>query len=160
MVAYGIMRTCNFHEQDERSDMNAEWVEKHNEIVDRRRAEFLDRLEQFVEGERERTHAEWEEAVTRLGPDAWKDHESWRLGRMSLLSHDGQPLDELNFSVNAKAAATVLSKGKNISIITGNNCLPVSALPKDEFLDNLCSSENPAGMYIAKKCGYRFFMSV
>lgn len=73
-----------------------------------------------------------------------------------LLIHDGQPLDELNFSVNAAAAATVLSKGRNISIITGNNCLPVSALPKDEFLDNLCSSENPAGMYIAQKCGYRF----
>ena len=26
----------------------------------------------------------------------------------------------------------------------------------DEFLDNLCSSDNPAGMYIAQKCGYRF----
>ena len=73
-----------------------------------------------------------------------------------LYIHGGQPLDELNFSVNAKASALVLSKGKNISIITGNNCLPVSALPKDEFLDNLCSSENPAGMYIARKCGYRF----
>lgn len=73
-----------------------------------------------------------------------------------LLIHDGQPLDELNFSVNAKAAATVLSLGQNISIITGNNCLPVSALPKNEFLDKLCSSDNPAGMYIAQKCGYRF----
>lgn len=73
-----------------------------------------------------------------------------------LLIHDGQPLDELNFSVNAKASALVLSKGQNISIITGNNCLPVSALPKDEFLDKLCSSDNPAGMYIAQKCGYRF----
>ena len=73
-----------------------------------------------------------------------------------LLIHDGQPLDELNFSVNAKASAAVLSKGRNISIITGNNCLPISALPKDEFLDKLCSSENPAGMYIAQKCGYRF----
>ena len=73
-----------------------------------------------------------------------------------LYIHGDQPLDELNFSVNAKASAAVLSKGRNISIITGNNCLPVSALPKSEFLDNLCSSDNPAGMYIAKKCGYRF----
>lgn len=73
-----------------------------------------------------------------------------------LLIHDGQHLDELNFSVNARAAATVLSKGNNISIITGNNCLPVSELPKNEFLDKLCSSDNPAGMYIAQKCGYRF----
>lgn len=73
-----------------------------------------------------------------------------------LIIHGSQPLAELNFSVNAEAAATVLSKGRNITIITGNNCLPVSALPKDEFLDKLCSSDNPAGMYIAKKCGYRF----
>ena len=73
-----------------------------------------------------------------------------------LIIHGSTPLDELNFSVNSKAAATVLSKGHNISIITGNNCLPVSELPKDEFLDKLCTSDNPAGMYIAQKCGYRF----
>ena len=73
-----------------------------------------------------------------------------------LMIHGSTPLDELNFSVNAKASSLVLSKGRNISIITGNNCLPVSELPKDEFLDMLCSSDNPAGMYIAQKCGYRF----
>lgn len=73
-----------------------------------------------------------------------------------LFIHGSQRLDELNFSVNAHASAEVLSRGKNISIITGNNCLPVSELPKDEFLDKLCSSDNPAGMYIAQKCGYRF----
>ncbi len=73
-----------------------------------------------------------------------------------LFIHGDQPLDELNFSVNAKASSTVLRKGRNITVITGNNCLSVSELPKDEFLDNLCSSDNPAGMYIAQKCGYRF----
>lgn len=73
-----------------------------------------------------------------------------------LFIHGSKPLDELNFSVNALASSTVLSKGHNISVITGNNCLPVSELPKDEFLSNLCSSENSAGMYIAQKCGYRF----
>ena len=73
-----------------------------------------------------------------------------------LVIHGNKPLDELNFSVNALAASTVLSKGHNISVITGNSCLPVSELPKDEFLSNLCSSENSAGMYIAQKCGYRF----
>lgn len=73
-----------------------------------------------------------------------------------LIIHDSQPLAELNFSINPEASETVLCKGRNITIITGNNCLPVSALPKDEFLDKLCSSDNPAGMYIAKKCGYRF----
>lgn len=73
-----------------------------------------------------------------------------------LFIHDNLALDELNFSINAEASALVLSKGRNISVITGNNCLPVSELPKDEFLDKLCSSDNPAGMYIARKCGYRF----
>lgn len=68
----------------------------------------------------------------------------------------GVPLGELNLSVNARASADVLTRGHNITIITGNNCLPVSALPKKEFLDNLCSNEHPSGMYIAKKCGYRF----
>ena len=73
-----------------------------------------------------------------------------------LIIHGSKPLDELNFSVNALASSTVLSKGHNITVITGNNCLPVSELPKDEFLGNLCSSETSAGMYIAQKCGYRF----
>ncbi len=73
-----------------------------------------------------------------------------------LYIHDGQPLDELNFSVYPEASTCVLTNGHNISIITGNNCLPVSELPKNEFLDKLCSADNPAGMYIAQKCGYRF----
>lgn len=73
-----------------------------------------------------------------------------------LFIHNGQPLDELNFSVNAEAAACVLTLGHNVTVITGNNCLPVSELPKDEFLNRLCKSDNPAGMYIAQKCGYRF----
>ena len=73
-----------------------------------------------------------------------------------LFIHDGQALDELNFTVYPEASACVLTKGKNISVITGNNCLPVSELPKAEFLEKLCSADNPAGMYIAQKCGYRF----
>lgn len=73
-----------------------------------------------------------------------------------LFIHDGQALDELNFTVYPEASACVLTKGKNVSVITGNNCLPVSELPKAEFLEKLCSADNPAGMYIAQKCGYRF----
>ena len=72
------------------------------------------------------------------------------------LNVHGKPLDELNFSVNAQASACVLGKGKRISVITGNNCLPVSYLPKDEFMPKMCWTDNPAGMYIAQKCGYRF----
>ena len=73
-----------------------------------------------------------------------------------LYVHDGQPLSELNFTVYPEATTCVLTKGNNISIITGNNCLPVSELPKSEFLSKLCSADNPAGMYIAQKCGFRF----
>ena len=67
-----------------------------------------------------------------------------------------QPLAELNFSVDPVASACVLSRGRNVSVITGNNCLPVSYLPKDEFMSRMCLMDNPAGMYIAQKCGYRF----
>lgn len=67
-----------------------------------------------------------------------------------------QPLAELNFSVDPVASACVLSHGRNVSVITGNNCLPVSYLPKDEFMSQMCLMDNPAGMYIAQKCGYRF----
>lgn len=67
-----------------------------------------------------------------------------------------QPLAELNFSVDPVAAACVLSRGRNVAVITGNNCLPVSYLPGDEFMSQMCLTDNPAGMYIAQKCGYRF----
>ena len=68
----------------------------------------------------------------------------------------GQPLHELNFSINGKASTYVLNHFSNITVITGNNCLPVAGLPRDEFLENLCRNENPGGMYVAQKCGYRF----
>lgn len=68
----------------------------------------------------------------------------------------GQPLHELNFSVNSKASSYVLSNFKNITVITGNNCIEPAGLPKEEFLENLCRNENPSGMYVAQKCGYRF----
>ena len=64
-------------------------------------------------------------------------------------------LEELNFSVNPKAAACVLNHGKNISILTGNNTLEPSYLPKAEFIDKLCSG-SASGRFIAEKCGYRF----
>lgn len=64
-------------------------------------------------------------------------------------------LEELNFSVNAQAAACVLRNGRNISILTGNNTLEPSYLPKEEFMEKLCSG-GQAGRYIAQTCGYRF----
>ena len=64
-------------------------------------------------------------------------------------------LEELNFSVNPRAAACVLKHGKNISILTGNNTLEPSYLPKAEFIEKMCSGSS-SGRYIAEKCGYRF----
>ena len=64
-------------------------------------------------------------------------------------------LEELNFSVNPKAAACVLNYGGNISILTGNNTLEPSYLPKEEFVEKMCSG-SASGRYIAEKCGYRF----
>lgn len=64
--------------------------------------------------------------------------------------YHGFHLEELNFSVNPAAAACVLNHGRNISILTGNNTLEPSYLPKEEFLLKMGSG------YIAEKCGYRF----
>lgn len=64
-------------------------------------------------------------------------------------------LEELNFSVDPAASACVLNQGRNISILTGNNTLEPSYLPKEEFIEKLCSG-SPSGCYIAEKCGYRF----
>lgn len=69
--------------------------------------------------------------------------------------YHGFHLEELNFSVNPKAAACVLNHGRNISILTGNNTLAPSYLPKEEFLKILESGSDGA-RYIAEKCGYRF----
>lgn len=64
--------------------------------------------------------------------------------------YHGFHLEELNFSVNPEAAACVLNHGKNISILTGNNTLEPSYLPKEEFMEQIGAG------YIAEKCGYRF----
>ena len=63
-------------------------------------------------------------------------------------------LEELNFSANPEAAACVLNHGKNISILTGNNTLVPSYLPREEFIRKLSGTDS--GRYIAEKCGYRF----
>ena len=69
--------------------------------------------------------------------------------------YHGISLDELNFSVNPEAAACVLTHGKNISILTGNNTLEPSYLPKEEFLEKMHAGSD-AAKYIGDKCGYRF----
>ena len=69
--------------------------------------------------------------------------------------YHGFHLEELNFSVNPKAAACVLNQGHNISILTGNNTLEPSYLPKEEFIAKMSGGSDGA-RYIAEKCGYRF----
>ncbi|MBR3974186.1 MAG: nucleoside hydrolase [Oscillospiraceae bacterium] len=71
-------------------------------------------------------------------------------GYTAPLLYHGKHLDELNFSVNPEAAAWVLNHGRNISILTGNNTLEPSYLPREEFIEKM------GGTYIAQKCGYRF----
>lgn len=69
--------------------------------------------------------------------------------------YHGFHLEELNFSVNPQAAACVLNHGTNISILTGNNTLEPSFLPKEEFLEKM-QSGTVGAQYIGEKCGYRF----
>ena len=71
-------------------------------------------------------------------------------GYTAPILYHNRHLEELNFSVNPEAAACVLNHGRNISILTGNNTLGPSYLPKDEFIEKM------GGSYIAEKCGYRF----
>ncbi len=73
----------------------------------------------------------------------------------TLYTH-GVHCPELNFSINAKASAEVFTHGKNLSIVTGNNCLPFSYLPKDEFMALMQVDTRPVSAYVARKCGYRF----
>ena len=71
-------------------------------------------------------------------------------GYTAPVPYHGFHLEELNFSVNPAASACVLNHGKNISILTGNNTLEPSYLPREEFMGKIGSG------YIAEKCGYRF----
>lgn len=64
-------------------------------------------------------------------------------------------MDELNFSCDPKATAAVLTKGKNVSVITGNNCLKV-LFTKEEYKKRLFGTENPAAVYIREKTDYWF----
>lgn len=76
-------------------------------------------------------------------------------GYTAPLLYHGRHLDELNFSSNPEAAHCVLTRGQNISVLTGNNTLGPSYLPKEEFLAIL-NGGSASGRYIAEKCGYRF----
>ena len=59
----------------------------------------------------------------------------------------GIPLDELNFSCDPEAACRVLTKGKRLSIATGNNCLPAYMRHQD-YKNRLLDACSPIGHYI------------
>ena len=57
-------------------------------------------------------------------------------GITSPLVFEKKVMEELNFSCDPPAARTVLTKGRNVSVITGNNCLEV-LFTKQEYRERL-----------------------
>lgn len=64
-------------------------------------------------------------------------------------------MDELNFSCDPVATYTVLTKGRNVSIITGNNCLKV-LVTREDYERELNDYSNPIVPYIKEKVDYWF----
>lgn len=64
-------------------------------------------------------------------------------------------MDELNFSCDPMATFTVLTKGKNVSVITGNNCLKV-LVTREDYEKELSDYSNPIVSYIKDKVDYWF----
>ena len=64
-------------------------------------------------------------------------------------------MDELNFSCDPMATYTVLTKGRNVSVITGNNCLKV-LVTREDYERELNDYSNPIVPYIKEKVDYWF----
>lgn len=64
-------------------------------------------------------------------------------------------MDELNFSCDPLAAYTVLSEGKEVAVITGNNCLKV-LFTREEYEKEFADSTNEIVKYIRKETDYWF----
>lgn len=71
------------------------------------------------------------------------------------LIFEKKKMDELNFSCDPKATYQVLTKGNNVSIITGNNCLKV-LFTKEEYSERLGGKNSPMGDYILRETDYYF----
>lgn len=76
-------------------------------------------------------------------------------GITSPLVFEKKVMDELNFSCDPLAAYTVLTKGRNISVITGNNCLKV-LFTRAEYKERLFGTEHPVAVYIREQTDYWF----
>ncbi len=64
-------------------------------------------------------------------------------------------MDELNFSCDPLASYTVLKEGKNVSVITGNNCLKV-LFTKQEYKQELFGTEKAIAKFIREETDYWF----
>ncbi|WP_312285982.1 nucleoside hydrolase [Terrisporobacter sp.] len=64
-------------------------------------------------------------------------------------------MDELNFSCDPIATYTVLTKGNNVSVITGNNCLKV-LVTREDYERELSDYTNPIVPYIKNSVDYWF----
>lgn len=64
-------------------------------------------------------------------------------------------MDELNFSCDPQSSEAVLTKGKNVSIMTGNNCLKV-LFEKEEYRRILFGTERTIAKYIREETDYYF----
>lgn len=64
-------------------------------------------------------------------------------------------MDELNFSCDPIGTYTVLTKGNNVSVITGNNCLKV-LVTREDYERELSDYTNPIVPYIKNSVDYWF----
>lgn len=76
-------------------------------------------------------------------------------GITSPLIFEKKEMAELNFSCDPQASFTVLAEGKNVSVVTGNNCLR-ALFTKEEYRKRFSAGNNPAGAYIMEKTDYWF----
>lgn len=71
------------------------------------------------------------------------------------LVFEKKTMDELNFSCDKEASKAVLSKGKQVSVITGNNCLKV-LFTREEYKEHLFTSDSKIARYIREETDYWF----
>lgn len=64
-------------------------------------------------------------------------------------------MKELNFSCDPQASAAVLSKGKHVSVVTGNNCLKV-LFTRSEYKERLSTADSKIAKYIREETDYWF----
>lgn len=76
-------------------------------------------------------------------------------GLTSDLYVNGLPMKELNFSCDPLAALDVLTKGANVSVLTGNHCLD-AYFSHDEYKKRLTQPPSKIGSYIYEHTRYWF----